>query len=466
MQSNANTSHMNATSDIPGAASDETASRATVGATHDRPLPSDLPLKTGLSSTPRDGDPHKITFDPWAGRPTAALMKITASAQSAQNQLPADRNPQHSRRTAKTEEQYRERVRSLYRQSAGIRTTDPQNPVEPSPIDVVQDLIDSASGENPVRARASWALYRSALLWHLADNRLTNDAYETAYAMLADTKLPPGVLKAPKRAKATFRGDDFGILINALLDLKQRGANWGSRTAYWLQAGVAAGARTGEWMDTSWLDRDKLQLLIPNSKRKAAAAAFTQMANASMAGSTAKSVYELATEIDDHDFDEEDLLDDRPQDEIGVTGGAHRVVRIDRNDALYVDLHLAAIERHAISQSACGTPREVAFRRYYEMVRRTLRQACEIAFKGKRYYRLYHTRSQFSADRKVDHALNAVSGMMGHTNTRTTMSSYGSRADGLKGRKAQSNLLAAAMGSQRPTSDKFQHTESSSDTPV
>jgi hypothetical protein len=336
-----------------------------------------------------------------------------------------------------------------------LRTQDFENPVEPSPIDVVQDLIDSATpgplGEKPLRTKASWALYRAALLWHLSSRRHQNIAYETAYQMLADTKSPSGVKKSPPKTKVTFAGNDFVVIINALGSIDRLSTTWGAKTSYWMQAGIAAGARGGEWNGTSWLDRDKCQLLIPNSKRKVAAPPFVRMAEANATAANnntpaVKSIYELDhIENDDHSNMDMDTRSDEIN--ISLTGeeASHRIVRIDRNDAIYIDMHLASIEQHAIAQSKHGVSRDDAFIRYYEMARRTLRKACDTAFKGKRYYRLYNTRSQFAANKKVDHPIGAVAAMMGHTGTRTTMGSYGSRADGLKGRKGQSDTVGQSI---------------------
>jgi len=383
------------------------------------------------------GGHHRIVFDPWAARPTLGLMTLVSK--SPADETPAGPAPQLRRaRSQKTEDQYRDRVRSLYRQSSALRTLDSQNPVEPTPAEVTQDLIDSASegpnGERPVRAKNSWALYRAALLWHLAGKRQVNEAYEAAYQKLARCKKPAGSRRAPAPAKKTFVGDDFAKIINTLGQLNTRRSFWGSFTAFWLQAGVACGARPGEWVETSWLDRDKLQLLILNTKRKHSVPAFTKTA-----GLPDRTVHDVdALEDDDED-------DDGDNEAGAVDAATHRIVRVDRNDAVYVDMHMATLERHIRRLVGKQVSPEIAFRRYHDMARRTLRMACDIAFKGERYYTLRTTRSQFSADRKVTHELGAVAAMMGQSNTRTCMQHYGSRRAGLKGRRAQGDFLTQTL---------------------
>lgn len=390
---------------------------------------------------------HQIVFDAASGRTNQALLRLNAGRKFGRNKK-GDGAP----RTAKTESQYTERVRGLYLRSTDSRTIDPQNPVQPSPMDLVDDLISSAVGVpgHPYRAPSSFALYRSALLWFMHSKIQTSKEFAEAYKKLAATKHPAGTKKA-KKSKVVFKGNDFSMIINTLGTLNNRGQIWGSATAYWLQAGVACGARTSEWVGTSWLNRENLELLIPNSKRKFSPPAFAKMNN--HPGAT--TIYEI--EIEEQLMQqattgaaEEDLEDDDDDDEIVTsefnisTGNgrdlgldSHRVVTVDRNDAVFVDLQLNAMERGIQEKMKEGISRQEAFDRYVNMVRRTLRKACSIAFRGTRYYRLYNTRSQFAANKKVDHPLGIVASMMGHVDTRTTMSSYGSRAAGLKGRRAQ-----------------------------
>lgn len=398
-------------------------------------------------------DGRRIVIDSRGSKPTAGLMKIAQRFDA--NGVEINPHPTRSAaRSKNTERQYEDRIRGLYKGSSAARTTDLQNPVEPSPLEVVQDLIASVTpgidGDPPQRSKASWHIYRSALLWHLSSMRNKNEAYREAYEFLAETKNPVGVKISSQREKRTFVKDDLKMILNTLGGLnRHKDAMWGSRTAYWIQAGIAAGARGIEWHGTTWLDRDKLQLLIPTSKIKSSKPAFFKIAGATNAiikegsrNELARTVYDLE---DDHENDIE-YEQDGETDGWAPKNESHRVVRIDENDAIYVDMHLASIERHAIVQRLTnGVPPEVAFDRYYEMARRTMRNACEIAFKGKKYYRLYTTRSQFSADRKVDHSIGAVAEMMGHSDIKTTMSSYGSRAAGLKGRKAQSDLLLQSL---------------------
>ena len=189
----------------------------------------------------------------------------------------------------------------------------------------------------------------------------------------------------------------------------------------------------------------------------------------------AQTVYEIESNDDDflrgnksdsehdleHDFedDSEDDSEQDTEDDYDETKGArgkesHRVVIVKPADAVNIDRQLIFLEAaigHRVTQ---GMSRHMAFKQYLASIRRALRKACFIAFKGKRYYRLYDTRSQFAANKKVDHPLGSVASMMGHLRTRTTMSSYGSRAAGLKARRAQMDKQGQAQN-QHVESDVF-----------
>lgn len=408
-------------------------------------------------------DSPKIIFDPLIARPNPELLSLIEPSPEVEEVIATPRQEEvQLARSSKTEEQYKIRVRGLYKASYNLRTTDPQFPVEPSPMDVIDDLVESVTpgpdGTPAKRSVASWRLYRAALLWHLAMNRHVHQTFEDAYQRLASLKYPEQITsKVTPRQKKTFKGSDFADLISTLGTLNRRKSTWGSRTAYWLQASVAAGARGTEWLKTSWLDREKLTLIIYNAKRKEADPAFKTM-RANKDDPSIQSVHDLqvhqlrenltseefgaASTLDqpilERDFGEDEEMlesdhisydDSDPVDEVQD----YRVVRINRNDAIYIDMHLMAIEAHYKEQHAAeGISAEEAFNRYKKMARHTLRNACDILFKGAKYYRLHDSRSQFSAERKTEHSIGAVASMMGHSSTRTTMSSYGSRHAGLK----------------------------------
>jgi hypothetical protein len=346
-----------------------------------------------------------IAVDLISFQPTSALERAAIDESIAQ-----EANPSRPRtRTQKTENRYAKRVRGFYLNSSDKRTTDPQNPVEASPLDVVQDLIDSASGANGQTpcAESSWSLYRSALLWHLSSHRHMNHVYEEAYQLLTKTKIPQSARKSTK-TKTIFAGDDFNIIISTLGSLDKRNITWGAKTACWLFATVACGARVGEWPKTQWLNSEKLQLIIPNFKRKIAAPEYQKMMTADGAVASVNDLVE-----NDEDEDHSSATTSTRED----SGDTHRIVSVDPNGDLYlyIDMQMDCIRRHAFEQAKKGVDPEQAFIRYSQIIRRTLLKACQIAFNGKRSYRIQHARSQFSANMKVHRALTTEAGRMGNT---------------------------------------------------
>lgn len=360
------------------------------------PSPSALPGPTDTG----------IVFDP-ASRPRASLMHLAAG-----HPLPTPRRIEA--RSKKTEAEYAARVKSLYRASERARTVDPQSPALVSPIEVTADLIESASGPEPQRSLASWGLYRAAMLWHLAANRHLNQAYEAAYDMLAATKKPPGATRTtgagPGRTKKSIPERDLAELINTLGSMRQN-ANWGVRTQYWIQAGIATGVRINEWAETTWVDRERRLLQVPTSKRKQTKPAYQMLRETTGAATV-------------HDLDQDNLPPGLAHNE----DSRWRIVPVAEEDVMCVDAHINSLQAELQRHMAEGLSREAAMKRYYDMARKTMSLACKRAWLGRKSYSLYAARSQFAANAKASMPLTAVAGMMGQTSTRKAMSNYAPRS--------------------------------------
>ena len=285
-----------------------------------------------------------------------------------------------------------------------------------SPVDVTSDLIEARGGYSA----SSWVLYRAALLWHLASHRATADVFAAAFRMLAASpntidkeggelrRARDGVPTGKSTRKKSIPVAHFERLLRQLNKMN-RTTNWGTSTSYWLLAGLATGARPGEWRDASWLDDSETVLCIPNSKRKMAASAFTML----RAGET---IHDLEANHPER-LVAGPALDDR--DRI-------RNVPIEPSDRIHVSLHLSALNDYLDGKP--GTSREKRFVSYYNMCRKILRDACRRAFNERRSYSLYVMRSQFAANMKAKLPLDEVAALMGHAKgSRVTMSHYGSR---------------------------------------
>ena len=147
---------------------------------------------------PENSQATGIVLDPSAGRLNRCLYRY------------ADKTPRTNQSgtiSVETEKQYMERVRSLQRTGRASRTIDWQYPVEPDPMDLVDDLIASvpAPKDSKPRSLSSWRIYRAALLFFLARNRHLHAEFDMAYQKLASMKHPD--IRGPKvarRQKMTF----------------------------------------------------------------------------------------------------------------------------------------------------------------------------------------------------------------------------------------------------------------------
>lgn len=328
------------------------------------------------------------------------------------------------RRTAETEAAYATRVRQLYNAAALRRGVSKDLAQTLPPGEVVQDLIETG----PQRSLASWRLYRSALLWHLAQHRRHAPEYQAAYDRLVATKVEPasrdvGRAKA-RQGKNTIPEKDLKQLLNtlaanAMRSRTRQGANWAERTQYWLHASLATGLRPNEWETAHWANEGREVLMAPNSKAKVAEPAFHRV-------EPGRSVY-------DDEFppsaagSEEGSLPGSGEDTVATAPAAgapvdpeitFRAIPVPEEARDWVSLHLDSIRDSGVD-----------FSFYYERCRQALWRACKIAFKGRVLYSLYTMRSQFSANAKASMPLEDVGALMGHSDpsNKTTKRNYGPR---------------------------------------
>jgi len=351
-------------------------------------------------------------------------------------------------RTLRTENQYAVYVRSMYNSSIRLRTVDPQQPPVVTPLQVVRDLVGSMNGYAP----STWKLYRSALLWHMATHRNDNELYEEAYQLIAGSLAAsrrPDLLNENQGAnpdanansgadatkttkpstKKTISEIDLNKLINQLCGMN-RITNWGSRTQFWLLAGLACGARPSEWVGASWLDDSQTILCIPNSKRKMTVPIWQLIG-------PGQTIHDVEANHPER------LLRGSLFDPSKQT----RNVAIASEDKLWVNLHLGALNDYLNKSPQFEV--DQAYIRYYNMCRKVLRKACLIAFE-KKQYPLYVMRSQYAANLKAELPLEEVAARMGHEPSgRTTMSSYGPRTSAHGGRGAPTPAQQQAKAQAR-----------------
>jgi len=359
-----------------------------------------------------DGSAGQVGPDPGSGHGSPFEPPSGFGPEALQIGTPMKSRGQSRARSAKTEAEYEKRVQQLYRRGWKKRARFYEDAVILSPADIVGDLIEARDQYAP----QSWVLYRAALLWHLASNRHgpSASAFDSAYRLLAATsnnqardlqRVHEGIQRTQQPTKKTIPAADLTRLTSQLADMNR----WGALTSHWLLAGLASGARPGEWLNATWSDETESSLCLPNSKRKVAVPVFTMVG----AGET----------IHDLEADSPERL---------IAGAASddrkriRIVPIAQGDRPHVSSHLKAMNDYLDEKP--GISREDRFVSYFNMCRKTLRSACLKAFNGRRSYSLYAMRSQFAANMKAKLPLAEVAELMGHIEgSRVTMANYGGR---------------------------------------
>ncbi len=367
-------------------------------------------------------------------------MRLNANAAHGQRK----RNP--SGRAESTVKLYAQRVQSRLLLSVRKRTIDEESPPVVSPVDVVRDLIEQAqeTATGPARLKLqTFNQYRAALLWYLAAQR-DKPEYLDAYNLLAQTRTPAG---ARRRALTATESEALGVTQRAPArrksipyeHLRKLLAAIGARIRprntmpsfcqQWIMATLGVGARPIEWFGVEWIDRDAGIVRVPTAKRHAALPAFIALQDS---GDPTKTVHDLpsdnvsetsAGEQADSDFDGSDDIQQEAIDESAPC----REVTVHENLRLYVATVIQRIQAVRDSAMANGQDPREEYTRLYNCARRIISRACKVAFGNQASYNLYTFRSQFSANSKVTHTLDDVSGMMGHTNSSTTDRSYASR---------------------------------------
>lgn len=170
---------------------------------------------------------------------------------------------------ASTIQTYRIVYDRCMRKAIAKREINPDEPVQITPLDLVEDWLLTVGSCRPQTANTQ----RSALLWAIAQsqepgwkealNRLNLNKQEGPSRTYSDEDL-----ESNRRSRAPGRmipEADLHILLNRLAS---RG-EWGARSQWFLMAGIASGARPVEWPDADWVDEEKTVLRIYTAKVKA-----------------------------------------------------------------------------------------------------------------------------------------------------------------------------------------------------
>jgi hypothetical protein len=292
--------------------------------------------------------------------------------------------------------------------------------------------------------------YASAIAWALkqSDFDFSPAVREQGLALVRrfDPRGGPAqeVTRNTRVSGRTIPQEDLGPILNALLGARLTQQAWATKTTSWLNAGIATGARPGEWESAYWFDRDRRILRLPNAKLKKQApfrwqhiperllnradADLASMAeadpdNISLVVSAAKRHSELLARnlaffdqaeagTDARDAEAIDTLRRLRAWELHNAGLAWRDIEVPVRWVGAVDAHLTNLQKYLSGEPGKHGP--PTFERYYNGCRTALRTACLEAFPDKRLYSLYDTRSTAAANMQATIGAEAAASVMGH----------------------------------------------------
>lgn len=323
----------------------------------------------------------------------------------------------NNRRSSSTNAQYTRRVRQLQLSAIARKT-----PVEVFELTAANrwdcslaDLFAEFKLWAPGKSRASWDLYRAAILWHMRSTLDSNPSDENRAIYDAMNQCRFHEEQPTRTGKPIkpifFPPKDFNKVIDALLTSNQRSKNIGVKTQCWLLAAVATGLRPNEW-ETARLEQtsdEKWLLHVKNSKRKESIPAHMEVEfyKKEFPHLNIKNRYD----IEAHGFES-----------VHIERKQYRTIEINEKDLPWVQNHLFGIDEHLKNGGN--------FKNYYDSCRHALFRACEKAFNGKKMYSLYVARHQYSANMKNIHSKETVAELMGHDDVGSAPKHYASRRHG------------------------------------
>lgn len=346
---------------------------------------------------------------------------------------------------------YRKRYFMMVDRLAAVRNIDPD-------FVSIEDLIEDLRTD-PALAVGTKNTYRAAIVWALnqpdmgfsVEVRDKGLEIARAYNPRLGTEQAIQVRRSRVSARA-IPEQDLGPLLNGLLAARTTPQNWAAKTTAWLNAGIATGARPGEWETAYWFDRGRHILRLPNSKLKKQPffnwrfipERLLNRADAdlaTMAGADLTNVPAVLDAAERHAelistnlafFDQAEAMADINNEvaienlrrlrawELRNAGLAWRDVEVPYRWVGAVDAHLTSLQQYLAGGG------EQTFDRYSNGCRAALRAACLRAFPDGKLYSLYDTRSTAAANMKATVGPEIAAMVMGHymKRKRTIASNY------------------------------------------
>lgn len=361
----------------------------------------------------------------------------------------------------------------------------------------IADLVEQLSADTTLKVDSK-RTYRAALAWALRqpDIEFSQSAREKGLKLIGEFDPREGaeeeIVRKSRVSARTIPQEDLGPVLNALLGARVTQQAWATKTTSWLNAGIATGARPGEWESAYWFDRDRRILRLPNAKLKKQApfrwqhiperllnradADLASMADAdrdniSLVVAAAKRHSELLARnlaffdeaeagTDAGNAEAIDTLRRLRAWELHNAGLAWRDIEVPVRWIGAVDAHLTNLQQYLSSEPGRHGP--PTFKRYYDGCRTALRTACLEAFPDGRLYSLYDTRSTAAANMQATIGAEAAAAVMGHymKRKRTIKANYagadrayrgaGRFAPGLADTQNQRDQAADRAGPQGP----------------
>ena len=330
---------------------------------------------------------------------------------------------------------------------------------EASPEDIAYLAVGQAAEmmlASGIRSDPTKRTYRAALLWACANPDVIRPGPEVdrAVALLhafRPTKAPAAISLRKVRVKGRFIPEtDLSSLLHALMSGRQTQERWGTKTIAWLNAGIASGARPGEWEDAHWLERDVGILRLPNLKLKKHVPFVKDWLRVprrllTEAGASLEAMAEA--EGDDDAMREfrqrrELLEEDRTPRAVersversafyerAIAGATDaqtieslirlRAWELRNGELAWRDIVVAPgwrgdVQSHMAQIGIyCDQGPEHTFERYYDNCRRSMRVASLLAFPDGRLYSLYDARSTAAANLRAVTSVSEAAQTMGH----------------------------------------------------
>lgn len=330
-----------------------------------------------------------------------------------------------------------------------VNRTARSNDMDPdfvTPADLVRE-IDT----DPTLKSGTKSTYRAAIVWALDqadmefEPQVRADGIKAVQAfnprLSRSHEQIPGLIERNSRARGrSIPEADLGPLLNGLLSANLSRLNWAGVTTAWLSAGIATGARPGEWETAYWLDRDSRILRVPNLKLKKhppyswthiparlltrAESDLMEMLAADPAN--AKAVLDAAqrqkafiarnmgffdqveTQTDQANLEALDTLHRLRAWELHNQELAWRDIEVPYRWANVVDTQVTNVREYLAGGG------DHTFERMFNGCRTALAAACKRAFPDGRLYSLYDTRSTASANMQATFGADVASMVLGH----------------------------------------------------